>query len=218
MSEKFIEAIKAGDTATVAKLLQESPNIIRESDSSVSPIMLSMYFGQRQVAELLVQSGVTLTLHEAAVMGKLERVQEILQAHSERLEEFSSDGFSVLGFAAYFGHEALVRWLLEQGAEVNRKSQNAMMVAPLHSAVSAQHVEIVRLLLVHGADANLPQEQGIRPIHQSAHNGNVVITRLLLEYGADPHATSENGKTAVDWAKEDGHETIIAEVIASAGN
>ena len=77
MTEKFIEAIKAGDTATVANLLQESPNIIRETNSPVSPIMLSMYFGQRQVAELLVQSGVTLTLHEAAVMGKLERVQEI---------------------------------------------------------------------------------------------------------------------------------------------
>jgi uncharacterized protein len=218
MTEKFIEAIKAGDTATVTNLLQESPNIIRESNSSVSPIMLSMYFGQRQVAELLVQSGVTLTLHEAAVMGKLERVQEILQAHPERLEEFSSDGFSVLGFAAYFGHVDLVKWLLEQGAEVNRKSQNAMMVAPLHSAVSTQHVEIARLLLAHGADANLPQEQSIRPIHQSAHNGDVVITRLLLEHGADPTLASDNSKTALDWAKEDGHETIIAEVIASAGN
>ena len=215
MSDKFIEAIKAGDTDTVATLLHESPNIIRETQSPDSPIMLSIYFGQLQVAELLVQSGVTLTLHEAAVIGKLERVQEILQTDPERLEEFSSDGFSVLGFAAYFGHVELVRWLLEQGAAVNRKSQNAMQVAPLHSAVSAQHVEIVHLLLAQGADANLPQEQGIRPIHQAAHNGDVATTRLLLEHGADPTLASDNGKTAVDWAKEDGH-TALIEILTSA--
>src|SRR5690606_23986271 len=109
----------------------------------------------------------------------------------------------------YFGHVQLVQWLLGQGAAVNHKSQNAMQVAPLHSAVSAQHVEIVRLLLAHGADANLPQEQGIRPIHQSAHNGDVATTRLLLEHGADPMLASDNGKTAVDWAKEDGYTEVV---------
>jgi ankyrin repeat protein len=209
MSEQFITAIKSGDTNTVAMLLKESPNLIRETKSPISPIMLSMYFGQKQVAELLVQSGISLTLHEAAVMGKVERVQEILRTHPERLEESSSDGFSILGFAAYFGHEALAQCLLEQGAAVNHKSNNTMMVAPLHSAVSAQHVGIVRLLLEHGANANLPQEQGIRPLHQAAHNGDTAITRLLLEHGADPMLASDNGKTAVDWAKEDGHTTVV---------
>jgi ankyrin repeat protein len=209
MSTEFIEAIKAGDADTVATLLKQSPNIIRETDSAVTPIMLSLYYGQQQIAQMLVQTGVTLTLHEASAVGDLTRVQFLLAENPERLEELSNDGFTILGFAAYFGREALVKWLLEQDAEVNRKSNNPMKVAALHSAVSSQHVGIVRLLLEHGADANLPQEQGICPLHQAAHNGDVEITRLLLEYDADKSLVSENGKSALDWAQDEGHEAVV---------
>jgi uncharacterized protein len=209
MSTAFIEAIKAGDADTVTALLKESPNIIRETDSAISPIMLSVYYGQHQITQMLIQTGVALTLHEASAVGDLIRVQSLLAENPEQLEELSNDGFTILGLAAYFGHEVLVKWLLEQGAEINRKSNNPMKVAALHSAVSAQHVGIVRLLLEHGADANLTQEQGIRPLHQAAHNGDVETTRLLLEYGADKSLVSENGKSALDWAEDEGHEAVV---------
>jgi ankyrin repeat protein len=64
-------------------------------------------------------------------------------------------------------------------------------------------MEIVKLLLARGADANLPEE-GIAPrghaLHSAVYNGHTEIVKLLLEKGAYPNVEIESSADTLSMA------------------
>ena len=78
------------------------------------------------------------------------------------------------------GHEAVVKVLLDYGADINMKGNGYI----LHQAVASGKVGIVRMILAKGANPNLPDKSGVTPIHDAAAQGNEDIVRLLLENGS----------------------------------
>lgn len=210
MSDSLIEAIKAGDLDAIQALVNDDPKSVRADDQPVTPILLSIYMGRGDIAEVLRSSGVDLTLHEAAALGDTGRVEAILHIQPERVDEQGSDGFTPLSLAAYFGHLDSAAYLLDQGADVNLQASNAQQVAPLHAATSARHEAIIDLLLAHGADVNARQQQDITPLMQAAHHGDVALVRKFLDHGADLTAESTDGKTALSFAQEHDAADLIA--------
>jgi len=69
-------------------------------------------------------------------------------------------------------------------------------------------VEIVKMLLEAGADANARQESGFVPLHVAASNGNAALVELLLKHGARADAKTDDGKTAGEMAAERGHKEL----------
>jgi ankyrin repeat protein len=82
--------------------------------------------------------------------------------------------------------------LLERGVDVNARTKNKF--TPLHSAAFEGRLEIVRLLLDHGANANAENESSETALHvvsrgeYDSQEHGVRISRLLLEHGVDVHA------------------------------
>lgn len=203
---KLNEAIKRGDGDEVSRELDGDPNLVHQRNpGSPSPILLSVYYGHPEIAELFVRRGATPTLHESAAIGDVERVLEILRNEPLRLDEPGEDGHAPLGLAIYFGHNELARSLLEAGADVNHVSQNDQKVAPIHAAVSRNIVELIAQLIARGADINLAQGQGFTPLHGAAFNGSEKACRLLLNAGARRDAVTADGRTAAQIASERGH-------------
>jgi len=56
-------------------------------------------------------------------------------------------------------------------------------MTPLHIASHYGHVEVVRLLLGHGADPNVCDDDGRTPSDIASRNGWLGIVQLLSEYG-----------------------------------
>ncbi|RDH82056.1 MAG: hypothetical protein DIZ78_16645 [endosymbiont of Escarpia spicata] len=75
-----------------------------------------------------------------------------------------------------------VRILLENGAEPNVVDSN-FGYTPLHSAAQTNHIEMVQLLLDHGADVNIKQEGGFCPIDYAYEKKNIKMISLLENYG-----------------------------------
>lgn len=77
---------------------------------------------------------------------------------------------------------------------------------PLYFAAQRGHLEVVELLLEHGADANTRFTYG-SPLHTAARSNYADVVAILLEYGADPnlsdgdfagsplHQTADRGAT-----------------------
>ena len=102
-------------------------------------------------------------LWTAASLGRTEEVRQLLAggADIEQREEVGGEISTPLYYAAFEGHEAVVRLLLGKGAKVSVKSIYGW--TPLHAAVSGGHESVVRLLLAHGADPSAKTKKGYTP-------------------------------------------------------
>jgi len=83
--------------------------------------------------------------------------------------------------------------LLAKGADVNER--NRMGESPLHQGATDGRVEIMRLLLQHGARHDALDGLNNTPLHAAAENGRPQAARLLLEAGAEPNARASSRQT-----------------------
>jgi hypothetical protein len=202
----FIELVKAGDAEAVRQALRDEPALADAQEGGVSAVLLAIYTGKADVARAIADAKSELSLFEVAALGDRNR----LAGHHGALNEFSPDGFTALGLAAFFGHREVVQDLLRAGADPNVKSRNALGVAPLHSALANQHKEIAADLIRGGAEVNLASAEGLSPLHYTAHYGDIETTRLLLSAGADASARDAGGQTPADEARAKGHSDLAA--------
>jgi len=98
-------ALRAGDTAAVARILEEQPALAQaRNEQGISAVLMACYMGRKEIRDLLIEKGAHLELHEAAAAGNLPRVRELVEANLQLAKSYSPDGFPVLALAAAFGH------------------------------------------------------------------------------------------------------------------
>ena len=207
-TKRCFELLGKGDADGLRRLLEEDPGTAEARDAAgVSVLMHALYRGRRDLAEVIAARKKELDIFESAALGKLERLKNCAGAVAV-INSRSSDGFTALHFACFFGQPDATRLLIEQGALVDAVSSNPMKLMPLHSAASARNLEAARLLLEHGAPINARQQGGWAPIHAAAQNGDRAMVELMLKHGADPRLSNDEGKTPAMVAREKGHAEI----------
>ena len=211
MSEQkaFFEAIRAGDLAAVESLVGADASLASaRTDAGVSGVLTAVYMGRNEIRDFLIASGAVLELPEAAALGNLARVRELIEKNFAQAKSLSPDGFPVVALAAFLGHLEVVQYLAAQGADINAAATNGSGYNALTGAVTSGHAAVVQWLLEHGANANYRYSVGYSPLLTAAANGRLDIAKLLLAHGADPHATTNDGKSALDLAKERNHPEV----------
>ena len=213
---KCFELLRAGDVDALRQLLVQDSAYSEARDSKgVSLLMQCLYRGHHDLVELIAsKKKKMLNIFEAAALGRLDRLKEIIGDDGVRdpslINSHSTDGFTALHLACFFAQPEAARLLIEAGAAVDAVAANPTRVMPLHSAASARNLEAARFLLEHGAPVNARQQAGWVPIHAAAQNGDRPMVELLLKHRADPKLTNDDGKTAAMVAREKGHEQIAA--------
>lgn len=175
----------------------------------LSEIMRALYHRQTDVVNELLASGVELNVYEAAGTGQTQRLKELFVADPSLVNSHSSDGFTPLGLAVFFGHPETVDALIDAGADVNLPSREAMKVTPLASASAARQLEIARTLIARGANVNARAANDFTPLHEAAASGKIDFAQLLIEHGADVNAKASDGKTPLDYARQHNRDEMV---------
>ena len=199
-------AIRARDAARVREILAVRPDLAADRPhAGPSALLLAAYMGGGEIAEAL-RGRVTMDSCEAAALGALEELKQLLDEHPARTNARSGDGWTPLHLAGFFGRREVADLLLKRGASLTAISGGAEKNQPLHAALAgACDPAIVRALVAHGADVNAVAAANYTPLHVAASRGNEELVRFLVESGAGTDARMDDGKTPADLARDRGH-------------
>lgn len=187
---EFLAVAVQGDEATARVALAANPALASTLGPDGTPVaLLALYRGRKALAEELGEAKrETITIFEAAALGRARDVAVLLHLHRDRAREVSPDGFTALHLAAFFGHYYCAKLLLEERADPNTVSQNAQKVTPLHSAIADKEESVVEALVATllnaGANPNAAPNDGYTPLMGAQQRGLARVERLLQAKGA----------------------------------
>lgn len=203
--------LREKNTPAIINLIESNPGLLEfKGGNGASLLLLSVYFGNDELTQFIADRKKEWTIFEATACGLIDIVKQILHKEPTLIDAYAADGFTPLGLAAFFKHEALAEFLLKSGANPSLPSNNAFKVAPLHSAAASKNVKIAKMLIEAGADVNAKQQEGFTPLHSAAHNGDLEMAELLLKNGSKKYQTTEKGMMPFDYAAEINHEQLMA--------
>ena len=214
-----------GFRAMVDHLISKRPEDLSVRGHYGIPLHASLHNGHADVALLLIGHCVDVDvrgiddrtpLHMAADRGLLE-VTRILIERGANINARDSSGRTPLHptFRDISGtfddtYFDVMRYLLEYGIDVDAQS-NTEHSTPLHLASYHGGFKVVRLLLNHGADTNMRNENGRTPLHgalvemtDDLEDCYFDAVRSLLEHGADVHAVDHDHVTPLHVASQSG--------------
>jgi ankyrin repeat protein len=121
---------------------------------------------------------------KAAKRGDLVALGALYEADASLIGARDGDGSTALHCAAWKGHEAVVAWLLEVGADVHAHNANDHWgTTALHAAAHANQAKIAERLIDSGADVNARDGSGRTPMFHTTFHKAKAAARVLEKYG-----------------------------------
>jgi uncharacterized protein len=151
----IFEATSLGRLDRLKQCLRDASAIKSRSKDGFTALHFACFFGQPEVARLLLES-------RAAVDAVAANPMQVMPLHS----------------AASARNLEAARLLLEHGAPVNACQQGGC--APIHAAAQNGDRPMVELLLKHHADPKLANDEGKTPAMVAREKGHEEIAALLV--------------------------------------
>lgn len=111
-------------------------------------------------------------------------------------------------WAAINNQYAMCQFLIQAGAEVNKKGGESV-ATPAMWAAQRCHYYTVNLLLQHGADPLITDIQGYNILHLATFEGNIFLLVLLLHHNINVDIADSQGHTCLMWAAYKGFPACV---------
>ncbi|BBK38896.1 hypothetical protein STAQ_39740 [Allostella sp. ATCC 35155] len=190
--DRLRHAAESGDDAAVAAAIAAGASLDAADGAGRTALLLAVAAGQDAVALRLVRAGADINAQAAnrdtpwllaGARGRTAVLAAMLDTGRVDYTKRNRYGGNALIPACERGHVETVRLLLERSEievdHVNDLGWTALLEAVILADGGPRHVEIVRLLLAHGAAPRLADRDGITALaHARARNQTAVVPLL----------------------------------------
>ncbi|CAD7701665.1 unnamed protein product [Ostreobium quekettii] len=228
----MIEVLGGCKTELVRLLLDHGANIdVKNDRNGVTSLMAAAMKQNHDVMEWCIAAGCNIeaadkdeqrAMHHAARHGAIECVDVLLRAGADINALAKGEG--VLIFAVRGGHYDVARMLMERGAELNSSPKDDPRITLVHALAigtspSAEvDVELLKEVLVKGADINAADEHGNTALHLAAIVGKEASVLELVRSGAKLDERNQDGRTPLNCVCIEGHLSIIKILVDARAN
>ena len=126
------------------------------------------------------------------------------------------DGRTVLIYAAWNGSTEVVKLLIDNGADLNHKSNHGDTA--LMYAARDGHTDVVKFLIDNGVDLNHKNNGGVTALIYAARKEHTEVVKLLIDNGADLNHKNNFGGTALIYAAYKGDTELVKLLIDSGAD
>jgi ankyrin repeat protein len=196
--------IEDGNVKDLRALVRSNSKVARSrNDSGQSPIIFAQFQQREALAEILLTAHPFVDIGEAAALGQLDRIREILCLEPELMDSPVYDGLTPLHLAARFGQAQAVQLLLEHGSSTTSVAKNETGVLPIHCAVQSKDLETIEILLDAEALVCAVDNRGWTPMHYAVSGQDAFSVTVLLKYGGDATQLAHDGLSSIERASGD---------------
>lgn len=193
-------AAKEGHLEAVKLLITKTHVDAQDVRMGNTALIWAASYNEKDVVEFLLAQNANpnisnnwdeLPIESAAKEGHLEIVKLFLGTASEYVKSCT------LGWASFYGHLNVVKFLLEENVDVNipkRSRRNEDGVLPFHEAVEGRNLEIIKLLFAKTNNIYTKDEFGRTALGHAASIGHPEIVEFLLEKDFNPNIPDADGK------------------------
>jgi ankyrin repeat protein len=208
--EEFFKACRNGDLAKVKAQLDSNLELARAADDTGDTALHQAVDGnQVEVVNALLDAGAN---PDAKRSNGIRPINLALRRNNRPLAEtlIARGAEYNIYIAAVFGDTDYVRTALANDSSLANFEDSAH-VHPLSAAADRKDLELVKLLLAHGADPSLPEEGAPlgQPLWTAVYTKQHEMAKLLLEHGANPNTAPESSGPALLHARGDAELTKL---------
>jgi len=191
---KHIEGIPQ---STIDKFNSVSARYIREhAEEFLKPRFDENTFGSRTNFERLTKADTNTLMLYSAISQDTDILQALIDIGLD-INSANKAGYTPLMFASAYNKPEMVKFLIDNGADINAKAYiqdlNALHIASLFNPKP----DVINTLLDAGMDIEAKTENGYTPLLLAAtDNRNLEVVGRLAEVGGDKNAVDVNGSTA----------------------
>lgn len=173
-----------GNLARVKEMLAERPELLNvtyqwKEDDLESGIQAAAHVGNVPIAEFLLEQGAPLAICTAAMLGRFDTVEAMIDEQPDRVSERGAHGIPLLAHAAISGSVSLLTLLAQHGV-----TEGASYA--LGNAVTHRRIDAARWLLEFASpDLTWTDFQGRTPLQIAEAGGFDDLARLLKNHVAD---------------------------------
>jgi ankyrin repeat protein len=116
---------------------------------------------------------------------------------------------SILNYCISEGNESAVSILLGKGRINNLNKKDSSGNYPIHYAVKSNNCDIVKLLIINGADVNVKNQEGFSPLHIAVDSESFAICKTLIKSGSNINTTDSKIQTPLHYACSKGDLKVV---------
>lgn len=196
VEKQLLTATEQRATATVLSLIQQGANINVTDSKGRTPVMVATYENDVKTARILIDAGADVNIQDgmknnpflyAGAEGYLEILKLTIDAGADPTLTNRYGGTALIP-AAEHGHIEVIKELLTRTNidvnHVNNLGWTALMEAIVLNDGNKEQQQVIRLLIEHGADINIPDHDGVTPLQHARAHKFKEIEEILLQAGA----------------------------------